>query len=167
MTKLPDLFSRGLLVSLTVMLFDQLVKWMCVALVQQAGGRIEVAPFFNLVMVWNKGVSFGMLAGHDAWLALVIFTFGMLVFLSLWLWRNAEPLVALALGLAIGGASGNLIDRFHYGAVADFFDFHLYGNHWPAFNIADSAIVLGVIIIAGHSLLGAPGSRKEDNAHEK
>ncbi len=164
--KPSSLFLRGIALSVAIVVIDQLVKHWCVGLVLDAGGPIEITPFFNLVLVWNKGISFGMLAGHDAWLALVIFTGLMTMGLLVWMWRNADRWIGYALALAIGGAIGNLIDRFLHGAVADFLDFHLYGTHWPAFNIADSAIVTGVCIIALHSFLKPSHSRKESHAHE-
>lgn len=155
------MFWRALGLAVIIILLDQLTKRIFVEMVIAHGQPIEITPFFNLVLVWNRGVSFGMLAGHDAWLALVLFTCAMTCFLLIWCWRTREKWVNIALGLAIGGAIGNLIDRFRHGAVADFLDFHLYEMHWPAFNVADSAIVIGVCIIALTSLRCAPKTGKE------
>lgn len=148
----------GLTVAVITMVLDLLTKWWIVAKVMDPPRAIEVTPFFNLVMVWNTGITFGMF-GNAAWgrwafagLALAIIG----VLLS-WLWRASYRSTALALGLVIGGAIGNVIDRIRWGAVADFLDFHLAGWHWPAFNLADSAIVVGVAIL----LLEALFSRKE------
>lgn len=154
-------FVKGICIALAVMVADQAVKYWIIGLLADAQGTITLTPFFNLVMVWNKGISFGMLSGHDAWLGLVIFTIGMIIALLTWLWRNPEKPYIYALGLVIGGAAGNLIDRLKHGAVADFFDFHLYGYHWPAFNIADSAIVIGVIIIGFFSFFGKSSQQEK------
>ena len=72
-----------------------------------------------------------------------------------WLWNEADKLTAVGLGLIIGGAVGNAMDRFHYGAVADFFDFHISGHHWPAFNLADSFIFIGVAFLLWRSFRSA------------
>ena len=107
---------------------------------------ISVTGFFNFVLVWNRGVSFGMFGSHSHWgpilltgLALVIS-----VVLLVWLRRVETRLVATAIGLVLGGALGNVIDRLRFEAVVDFLDFHVLGYHWPAFNVADSAISVGV-----------------------
>ncbi len=120
-----------------------------------ADGRvIEVTPFFNLVMGWNYGISFGFLNSAPAlalWLlpmVVVIITAA----LGVWLYRIDRLRPALALGLIIGGAIGNLIDRLRFGAVADFLDFHAFGIHWPAFNAADSAITVGAVVLILDSL---------------
>lgn len=123
---------------------DQASKW----LVLQAfadGGALAVTPFLNLVLVWNPGVSFGMLAGlgdaRPGLLAAV--TLAIVALLVLWLRREERRPARLALVLVIAGALGNLVDRVRFGAVVDFLDLHLAGYHWPAFNVADSAIVVG------------------------
>lgn len=155
-------FIVGICIALAVMIADQAVKLWIIGLLREVeGAPITLTSFFNLVMVWNKGISFGMLSGHDAWLGLVIFTIVMILALLVWLWRTPEKPYVYALGLVIGGAAGNLIDRFRHGAVADFFDFHLYGYHWPAFNIADSAIVIGVIIIGFFSFFGKSSQQEK------
>ncbi len=108
-----------------------------------------ITPFLNLVTVWNRGVSFGFLAGHDE--ARVYFLVGMalalIAVLAVWLMRAQNRLLVIALSLIIGGALGNIIDRLRFGAVADFIDFHIGAWHYPAFNGADSFIVLGVCLI--------------------
>src|SRR5437868_11829956 len=104
---------------------------------------ITLAPFFNLVMVQNTGISFGVFSGPHTlpMQALILTGFSLVisVILLIWLYNNTSRLVACALGAVIGGALGNVIDRLYYGAVADFFDFHIDIYHWPAFNVADSA----------------------------
>ena len=115
---------------------------------------IEVTPFFNLVMGWNFGVSFGMLDSVPelgTWLlpsAAVAIT----AVLVVWLNRVDRLRPAIGLGLIIGGAIGNLIDRLRFGAVADFLDFYAWGHHWPAFNAADSAITVGAVVLILDSL---------------
>lgn len=136
----------GLVVALVVLVADQASKAWFLDLMQQNPGGIRITSFFNLVMVWNSGVSFGLFSEDSAsrsW-TLIGVSLAVLVWLGIWLWRNTDRFVALALGFIIGGAIGNIIDRYRFGAVFDFLDFHAFGWHWPAFNVADSAIVIGV-----------------------
>jgi len=152
--KLPSSVRLGLPLALAVLAVDQLSKLWLLGLVGPYEA-IRLLPFFNLVMVWNTGVSFGMLGGAELgpwpFVALsALITAGLLV----WLWRLEGRLLAAAVGAVIGGAVGNMVDRVVYGAVADFFDFHLMGYHWPAFNVADAAIVVGVALIILEAFLG-------------
>lgn len=127
-----------------------------------SGWGIEVLPFFNLVMVRNTGVSFGLLSGGiAAWWVLSTVALVVTAFLLRWLWRERNLLVATGLGLIIGGALGNVADRWRHGAVTDFLDFHAAGWHWPAFNMADVGIVFGVASILLDSLLVRPSSTLE------
>lgn len=106
---------------------------------------VPVTGFLNLVLVWNPGVSFGMLQGLGAlgpWL-LTGFAVAICAGLLVWLARDGRPATRLGIGLVLGGALGNIVDRLRFGAVLDFLDFHAIGYHWPAFNVADSAIVVG------------------------
>ena len=111
--------------------------------------RIEVLPFFNLVMVWNRGVSYGLFQADSflGWLALTVFSLGAVVGLIWWLTTIDRRFLAVGVGLLIGGALGNVIDRVVYGAVADFFHFHAWGRDWYVFNVADAAITIGVVIL--------------------
>ncbi|MEO6341134.1 MAG: signal peptidase II [Caulobacteraceae bacterium] len=141
-----------------VIVLDQLSKfWMLNVYALAERGSVPVLPFFNLTMVWNRGVSFGFLRA-DADLArwgLAAFSIAVAIGLAIWAKRVAEPLRAVALGLVIGGALGNVIDRIRFGAVADFLDFS--GLHFPwVFNVADSAITVGVILLLLESLLTKP-----------
>lgn len=139
----------GGLLALLVLAADQLTKDWLIDLMRANQGGVEVTPFFNLVMVWNRGVSFGLFSSADGdrrWL-LILVTAAIVLWLILWLWRARGLLLAVALGGVIGGALGNIVDRIRFGAVADFFDFHLAGWHWPAFNFADGAIVAGVFLL--------------------
>ncbi len=106
---------------------------------------IAVLPFLDLSMVWNRGISYGWLqADSDTgrWL-LVALTAAICAGLTLWLARQHHMLGAMALGAIVGGAAGNLYDRAVYGAVADFLDFHILGQHWYVFNVADASISIG------------------------
>lgn len=117
--------------------------------------RREVTDFFNLVMVWNKGVSFGMFASNHTWMpiALMVMALALSSLFIYWLYRAPTLFAALPLTLVISGAISNVWDRARFGAVADFLDVHFAGYHWPAFNIADSCIVVGVAGLALHTLL--------------
>jgi signal peptidase II len=136
----------GLLVALPVILLDQLTKWWMLAFVLSPPKVITVTEFFNIVLVWNRGVSFGMFGSHSSWGPILLSTIALAisVVLVIWLRRVDSRLTASAIGLVLGGALGNVIDRIRFGAVADFLDFHAFGYHWPAFNVADSAISIGV-----------------------
>jgi signal peptidase II len=116
---------------------------------------VAVTPFLNLVVVWNRGVSFGMFASAAALMPWLLsgLALAVVVALGFWLRRVAHPLTGVALGLIIGGALGNVIDRVRFGAVVDFLDFHALGYHWPAFNVADSAICVGAALLLVDGLL--------------
>lgn len=145
------------LAALTLLL-DQASKfWILEIFVLPSRGQVEVTPFFNLTMVWNQGVSFGFLRAEQdvARWALVGFSVIVSIGLAIWARRTDHPLRAAALGLVIGGAVGNMIDRVRFAAVADFLDFS--GLHFPwVFNVADSAITVGVILLLLESFVGQP-----------
>jgi signal peptidase II len=145
----------GLTVALLLLGFDQLTKWLALHVLDLAARPIAVTPFFNLVMVWNRGVSFGMLdtLGEAAPWLLSGLSVAVVIALLFWLRRSEHPIMAVGLGLVIGGALGNVIDRLRYGAVVDFLDFHLAGWHWPAFNLADAGICVGAGLILVDGLL--------------
>ena len=148
---------------------DQIVK--VLVLQSLTSGRVvEVTPFFNLVLVYNPGAAFSFLAGASGWQR--EFFVGVALLASGWItWMLSRHcgriLFCVALTLVLGGAIGNLIDRLWLGAVIDFLDFHVLGYHWPAFNVADSAISIGAVLLvwdafqpeqSGQSLEGArPG----------
>lgn len=117
--------------------------------------EMTVIPHFNLVTVWNKGISFGMFnkASDNGPMILVGVAFTISLFFLIWLFRGPDNMQSIGIAMVIGGAMGNVIDRLRFGAVFDFLDFHAFDYHWPAFNIADSGIVLGVLILIIHSLL--------------
>ncbi len=141
-----------------VIVLDQLSKyWILDVLHLPARSPIGVLPVFQLTMVWNAGVSFGMLRADTPlgrWL-LVGFALAIVGALVVWARRMTRPLLAVAVGMMLGGALGNnLIDRVRFGAVADFLDFH--GLYFPwVFNLADSAISIGVVLLLLDSFLGS------------
>lgn len=136
---------------------DQVTKELLLRYLLKAGEIIQVIDnFLRLVIVWNPGVSFGILGGDKAlppWLLSAV-AVAVCVGLFLWLRRIDRPLTGWGIGLVIGGAIGNVIDRARWGAVFDFADFHVRQWHWPAFNVADSAIVVGVGLMLIDSLVG-------------
>jgi len=154
----------GLSIAAVALIADQASKaWMLYVYDIGAKGVVTVTPFFDLVLVWNRGVSYGLLPQDSdlgRW-ALILFAFAAAFALVIWLARVTSPLAAAAMGLVIGGAVGNAIDRILYGAVADFFSFHAYGYQWYIFNIADVAIVAGVIGLLYESVFG--GHKKVSN----
>ena len=144
------------LVAVTV-LSDQISKELLLRYLLKAGPIVQVIDnLFRLVIVWNPGVSFGFLGGDKAlppWLLSTV-AVAVCVGLFVWLRRIDRPLIGWGIGLVMGGAIGNVIDRARWGAVFDFADFHVGQWHWPAFNVADSAIVVGVGLMLIDSLLG-------------
>jgi signal peptidase II len=155
----PPIVTRlgalAFVLALGVVALDQLSKlWILHGVELPQAGSIEVLPFFHLTMVWNAGVSFGLLrADPDTtrW-ALAAFQAVVAAGLAVWARKADRRLLALALGLVIGGAVGNLIDRVRYGAVVDFLDFKEIHFPW-VFNVADSAITIGVALLILESLL--------------
>jgi len=138
----------GLGLAAFVVLLDQVTKFWLLQTMLQSGGRfIDLTDFFGIVLVWNHGVTFGMFNSADAALNGVIFSLLAAVIVAallVWLWRAAAGLIVGAIGLVIGGAVGNVVDRLRLGAVVDFLDVHVGDWHWPAFNVADAAICVGV-----------------------
>jgi len=147
-------FSRGpwlglgLGVLLVALALDQLSKWWIIHLYDlPERGRVAVTPFFDLVMLWNPGISYGLFAQETDLGRNILIGFAIATSLALLVWiaRTQNRLLAISLGLIAGGAIGNAIDRAVYGAVADFVSLHAYGYYWYVFNVADAAIVAGVI----------------------
>ena len=148
MRKLWSPFS-GLGLALAVFAFaaDQLHKWWMIHVYDIAcKGTVEITPFLNLVMLWNPGISYGLLQQDGLWgrSVLIVFALIAIIVMIYWLAQSESARGAASLGLIIGGALGNVVDRLVYGAVADFFSFHAFGFYWYIFNIADVAIVAGV-----------------------
>lgn len=153
--KEKKLFFLGLGFALLVAVLDLFSKRLVFSILEKieleqvtANAEIKVTSFFSLVRVWNRGVSFGMFSSlENSQIIFCLIQFFIAFILLIWLFRNQKTHIACALALIIGGAFGNLVDRAKYGAVADFLDFHVAAYHWPAFNLADSAVFLGVIIL--------------------
>lgn len=147
----------ALLAAIGVFALDRGSKWWILEIVMRPPRPIEVTPFFNLVLGFNTGVSFGMFNTDSMWNPLIFTGVALLIvaWLVRWLWRSQRPFTAVAIGLVIGGAIGNVYDRLLYPGVIDFLDFHAFGWHWPAFNVADSAIVGGALLLVGESLFAS------------
>jgi len=158
--------TRGLLLAAIVVAADQAAKLWALEAVFDPPRRIEVLSVLNITPVWNRGVSFGLLASDSPWTPWLLSGFALVVtaVLVVWLARASGLGLIYGLGAVIGGAIGNVVDRIRFGAVVDFIDAHWGDLHWPAFNIADAAITLGV----GLLLLDAigVGSSSQTGARE-
>ena len=139
----------GLFMALGVIVLDQISKMMVFQYLSGLGHHVEVTSFFNLVSAWNTGVSFSMFnnLGNAGIYILSGFSLVVVCFLLYWLSKEKTVYMRLALGGVIGGALGNVIDRVRLGAVFDFLDVHVGQHHWPAFNVADSFICIGAVLI--------------------
>ena len=158
----------GLLVAALLFAADQASKWWVLDVLRLPEIRnvplLELGPFgLDLSMVWNRGVTFGLLSGEGPWnhLVLAVLAGGIALFLLRWLARAETRLVALALGAVIGGAVGNVLDRLRFGAVVDFVDAYAWDWHWYVFNIADAGIVCGVAALIGDALFRRAPEAKE------
>lgn len=168
------------------LLIDQISKWMVTEMIMRSAQKkgdpvfffewladppsgkleymsFEILPFYNIVMVWNYGVSFGLFNNHSSENALLLSGVAVIIafFLILWMLDTPYKYVGLALAMTVGGALGNVVDRMRFGAVIDFIDIHVAGYHWPAFNVADSCVVIGILFVIVHALFF------EKNLHEK
>jgi signal peptidase II len=150
--KVAPTLGRWLALATVVLVLDQASKAWVLATFRLMESQI-VTPFFNLVFVFNSGAAFSFLAGAGGWQKwfFVVLALGISLWLLTLLRRHAqERLMPAALALILGGAIGNLVDRLRFDAVVDFLDFHLAGHHFPAFNVADSAITVGVALMLLH-----------------
>ena len=149
-----NLRQIGFLIAIVVLVLDQVSKWLILTQAMRPPQVIEVTPFFNLVLGWNRGVSFGLFHSESPVNVIVLTGIALVIVIGLgvWLWRTDLRWTAISVGLIIGGAIGNVADRLRFGAVVDFLDFHVSGYHWPAFNVADSAIVVGAVMLILESL---------------
>jgi len=159
---------QGLFFALLLLIADQASKFWILEVVGLPEVRnipvLELGPVgLDLTMVWNRGVTFGLFSGDGAWnhLILAALALGVAGLLLRWLARSETVLVTYALGAVIGGAVGNVIDRVRFGAVVDFVDVHAWGWHWYVFNVADAAIVCGVIALVVDALIRPETKRKE------
>ncbi|OHC69265.1 MAG: signal peptidase II [Rhodocyclales bacterium RIFCSPLOWO2_02_FULL_63_24] len=146
------ILGRWLALAALVLVLDQASKaWVLASF--RLMESLAVTSFFNLVLVFNSGAAFSFLAGAGGWQKWFFVVLALAI--SLWLLNllrkhAGERLLPMALALILGGAIGNVIDRLRFDAVVDFLDFHLAGYHWPAFNVADSAITVGVALMLWH-----------------
>lgn len=163
-------------ISIDILIIDQISKWAIMEMIMRPKtngesslnliewytnmpsmlpyASVEITSFFNLVMAWNTGVSFSMFSDYGAYtpyILLLVATGITLMFVS-WLWNAPNHLYGVSCALIIGGALGNIVDRSRFGAVIDFLDFHAFGYHWPAFNVADMSVVIGISILIVVSL---------------
>jgi signal peptidase II len=164
--RMPKPFKQGLLLAALVIVLDQLSKlwlmgWFGVTGPQDRVAAVPVTGFFDLVAVWNKGVSFSLFSNHDGSGAWILSLVALVItgFMLVWLWRAQGRLLVLGLGLVIGGALGNVIDRVRFGAVFDFLSFYYQSYAWPAFNVADSGISVGVGLLLLDSFLDSRRKR--------
>ena len=138
---------------LIIMLADQATKQIMLDLIFEPPRRIEILAILNLVPVWNRGMSFGMLADSGALVPIGLT--GLAIAVSAWLFWMVPRLnrvQRLSAAFIAGGAIGNALDRLRFGKVVDFIDLHYAGVHWPAFNLADAAITIGAVLW-GYSIL--------------
>ena len=156
----------GVIAAVAMLALDQASKlWLLFVFDIARRGAVKVTPFFDLVLAWNVGISFGWFQNDSqlAQISLMIIKAVAVIVLAIWMARSRTLLATIALGLIIGGAIGNGIDRFAYGAVVDFALFHLQigGNtyNWYVFNLADVAIVAGVAALLYDSFLGVPAAK--------
>ncbi len=142
--------ARWLWLSMLVIVLDQATKWLAAAMLDPYR-PLPLVPLLNLTLMYNKGAAFGFLAGTGDWQRWFFACFAIVVsvVLVIWLLRLGprERLMAAAISLIAGGAVGNLIDRVLTGRVVDFIDLYVGDWHWPAFNVADSAIISGVVLL--------------------
>jgi signal peptidase II len=156
----------GIIAAVAALALDQASKlWLLFVFDLAHRGRVTVTPFFDLELAWNIGISFGWFQSDSALAQIVLMAVKAVavIVLAIWMARSRTLLATVALGLIIGGAIGNGIDRFAYGAVVDFALFHLEigGNtyNWYVFNLADAAIVAGVAALLYDSFLGVPAAK--------
>ncbi len=154
---IPKLWSRlaplALAFAALTFGFDQTIKWYLLNIVQMEERRqITITPFFDLVMAWNQGVSYGLFITDTQGLLIIV---SVLISIVLWVWacRSHRPSTVAAIGMIIGGALANALDRAVHGAVADFFLLHWGDWNWYIFNPADMAIVAGVALLLYESLM--------------
>ena len=162
--------SLGYLVAVIGFLVDQAFKlWMLfgyqIDTVMRLEGPVRLAPFFDLVLVWNRGISYGLFQQHDDWgrYTLIGLAAVAAIGLAIWIWKSHEKLTTVALGLIMGGALGNGLDRILHGAVVDLFHFHLGSFSWYVFNLADVFIVVGAAILVFESLFAGKKSSDLEN----
>lgn len=139
------------LIAFVVIVLDQASKAWILYDLMNPPTVINILPFLDFILTWNKGIGFGLLKAHSIWgmLGLVTMALGISIGLGIWIWRTTDRFILVSLSMIIGGALGNIIDRLRFGAVVDFIYVHVYifKYHFPAFNVADSAITVGVCLL--------------------
>ncbi len=140
-------------------------QWLAAAPDRLPFYSMEILPFFNLTMVWNQGVSFGMLAADSAMgrYALVVMSLVICAAMVFMMLRTTRKIEIISMGMVIGGALGNVLDRLRFGAVADFIDVHAFGYHFPVFNVADAAITIGIAILIVFGLFWSGADKRHDD----
>ena len=159
---MPDAKRWYALAGLVIVL-DQLSKWVVLGHVS-FGETIYVAPFWNWVLAYNSGAAFSFLAHQSGWQRwfFAVLAIGVSGWIAVMLRQHPEQkMLSLALSLVMGGALGNVIDRVRFGAVVDFIQWHAAGFYWPAFNVADSAITVGAILLVIEQLTVAKKKTEE------
>ena len=148
---------------LILIFLDQVTKWWIINYIMQPIKILPITPFFNIVLTWNSGISFGIFSNQGSFSVIILSTLATLIvfFLAVWLMKAVNKKLIIGLICIIGGAIGNIIDRVYHGAVIDFLDFHIKSYHWPAFNVADSCIFIGATLIILDSLF--PDKKEEAN----
>lgn len=161
MAAMPRLTRLGIVVALVCLIADQATKIIVLGIMDPPR-RIEILSFADLVLVWNRGVSFGLFNQDSQLLRWVLTAIALAISVGLlvWLMRVARALPAVAVGLILGGALGNVVDRIRFGAVVDFVYLHAGTYAWPAFNVADSTITVGVVVLLYDSLFASRESSK-------
>jgi len=144
----------GLFAALCALAADQASKFYVNTDLLENKIGIMYTPFFNVIRAWNTGVSFSLFNdwGETGVWALSAFAAVVVLLLLAWMYKEKDLLIRIALGLIVGGAIGNIVDRIRFKAVFDFLDFHIGENHWPAFNLADSFICIGTVLVLIHAL---------------
>jgi signal peptidase II len=168
--RLTPTLRLGVITAVITLILDQASKlWLLRVFDLAERGVVKVTPFFDLVLAWNVGISFGWFQSDSpsAQIALMVVKAVAVIVLAIWMVRSRTLLATLALGLIIGGAIGNAIDRFVYGAVVDFALFHIdlggQTYNWYVFNLADVAIVVGVIALLYDSFFGASPQKRPES----
>ena len=155
------------LIAILVIVLDRMSKWLVAGSINLHDSISVLPGFFRLTHVQNSGAAFGLFAESSSeWKVgiLILFSILALAVVSALLWKNSHSMTTTGVGLALilGGAVGNLWDRLLSGHVVDFFDFYLGSYHWPAFNVADSAIVIGALLLVAEILFGGYGALRRD-----
>jgi signal peptidase II len=141
--------------TLSVLLIDQVTKYLALDLLGLEGNSLKLLPAFNLTLILNPGISFGMLGALGKWgpYILTALSAAMVIFLLVWAQKTSIRTERVALAMIIGGAVGNMLDRLRLGKVIDFLDFYIHAYHWPAFNFADAMICIGVFLLLWSQLI--------------